>query len=371
MKDDGAGETQSAGKRQTTRQLRQEIEAVDTKLCELVNRRAELARTWATAVQQGGDTEGHDGVIEFAGLAAIVANNAGPLDDDSLRGVFRELISGCRRLSAPTKVAYLGPELSYSYLAAIERFGHAAELVPVSSIAAVFDEVQQQNVDFGIVPLENSTDGRIVDTLEMFVRMPLRVSGEVPLRIHHNLLGIGKRAQIRKVCSKPQAISQCRGWLSQHLPGVSIEEMTSTTAAAELAASDSYVAAIASRQAAARYGLDLLAECIEDNPHNVTRFAVIGQHRTKRTGRDKTSLLFQLSHQPGALADAMNIFKRNRLNLTWIESFPRPGAPQEYLFFVELQGHEADLRVRRAIAALEKKSERLDLLGSYAQMDPI
>jgi chorismate mutase/prephenate dehydratase len=268
-------------------------------------------------------------------------------------------------LAQPTRVAFLGPEYSYSHLAAIERFGASAELVPVATIAAVFEEVHGGQAAFGLVPIENSTDGRIVDTLGMFARRPLRIGGEVQLRIHHNLLGKGPRAEIREVYSKPQALSQCREWLAKHLPQARLTEISSTTKAAQLAAETPGVAAIASRQAGVAYGLDVLAANIEDNAENITRFAVIGGELPKRTGQDKTSLMFQIHHRPGSLAEAMNLFKRNKLNLTWIESFPLAGAKAEYLFFVELEGHAADLKVRRALAALEAKTLRLNMLGSY------
>jgi chorismate mutase/prephenate dehydratase len=272
---------------------------------------------------------------------------------------------------APLRIAYLGPAYSYSHLAAMEQFGQSAELVPVATIAAVFEEVQQRQSDFGLVPLENSTDGRIADTLEMFVRMPARVCSEVPLRIHHNLLGRCPRDEIREVYSKPQALSQCRRWLAQHMPAARTMEIASTTKAAELAAEKPAAAAIASLQAAARYELDVIAPNIEDNPDNITRFAVIGQQSSPPTGNDKTALMFQVAHRPGALAEALNIFKRNKLNMTWIESFPVPGAANEYLFFVELEGHEETDVLAGTIQALDAKCVRLSVLGSYAKAQPI
>jgi chorismate mutase/prephenate dehydratase len=193
----------------------------------------------------------------------------------------------------------------------------------------------------------------------------------VPLRIHHCLLGIGQRSDIRRVCSKPQALSQCRNWLAAHLPGVKLEPTASTAEAATLAAAEPDTAAIAAEQAAVNHGLTVLARNIEDNPDNVTRFAVIGATAGQRTGRDKTALVFEAPHQPGALADAMAIFKRHKLNLTWIESFPIPRERGRYLFFLEFQGHPADETVKRAIAALIKKSLRLVLLGSYAEAEVV
>jgi chorismate mutase/prephenate dehydratase len=296
--------------------------------------------------------------------------NPGPLPGATVATIFRELAAGIRAASQPVKVAYLGPEYSYSHLATLERFGSGAELTPVATIAAVFEEVHRGHAVHGLVPLENSTDGRIVDTLGMFAKLPLSITGEVQLHIHHNLLGKGSRADIQEVYSKPQATSQCREWLAKHLPQARLVEMSSTTKAAELAAEKPGVAAIASRQAGAAYGLDVLAANIEDNAHNITRFAVIGGEMPPRTGHDKTALMFQILHQPGSLADTMAIFKRNKLNLTWIESFPIVGAQAEYLFFVELEGHASDLKVRRALAALQAKTLRLNVLGAYPKTLP-
>ncbi len=281
------------------------------------------------------------------------------------------MISGSRSLVRQVRVAFLGPEYSYTHLAASERFGDSAELVPVSTIATVFEEVNRHEVDFGIVPIENSTDGRVVDTLGMFARMPVRICGEVQLRIHHNLLAMCRQEQIQEVVSKPQAISQCRAWLAKHLPDVRTNEISSTAAAARLAKKKEGTAAIASRQAGVNNGLSVIASKIEDNPDNVTRFAVIGDHSSPRSGNDKTAVMFGLPHKPGTLADVLAIFKSNRLNMTWIESFPLPGTKNEYLFFVELQGHETDLKVRRALDALETLATRLDVLGSFVVTEPV
>ena len=308
---------------------------------------------------------------ELETLRQAIAASRGPLDERSVRAIFRELLSGARALVKPLRVAYLGPTYSYSHLAAIERFGTSAELVPVATIAAVFEELNRGHVDFGIVPIENSTDGRVVDTLGMFTRLPVRICGEVQLRIRLQLLGRCERAEIKEVYSKPQALSQCREWLSKHLPMARTVEMASTAAAAQLAAEKHGAAAIASRQAAVSYGLNIIAENIEDNKNNVTRFAVISDHDAPRTGRDKTAVMFELAHTPGTLADATAIFKRNRLNLTWIESFPMPGSKNEYLFFVEMEGHQNEAKVKRALTALRRKTVRLEILGSYPMAETI
>ncbi len=343
---------------------------IDGEIVALLNRRAAVAQE---AVQAGQESSSavSDFSAEDASVRAAVAASAGPLDERTMRAVFRELASGTRRLLRSVRVVYLGPEYSYSHIAAVEQFGTGAELVPVLTIAAVFDAVHRGQAEYGLVPIENSTDGRVADTLDMFARLPVRVCGEVQLRIHHYLLGKCRRGEVREVYSKPQALSQCRMWLARHLPDARMMEIASTAAAAKLATEKPGTAAIASRQAGINYGLEFLAEQIEDNRHNVTRFAVIGDRSGKRTGNDKTSLMFELPHQPGSLADAMAIFKRNRLNLTWIESFPMPETPQEYLFFVEFQGHQDDLRARRALAALAKKTVRVEVLGSYPATQPI
>ncbi len=243
--------------------------------------------------------------------------------------------------------------------------------MPVSTIAAVFEEVERGQVQFGVVPMENSTDGRVSDTLDCFSRSPVRICGELPLRIHHCLLGIGSRDDIRTVYSKPQPLSQCRNWLAKHLPNAALAEVGSTAAAAKAAKGQPNAAAIASRQAGIHYELPVIVANVEDNPDNVTRFAIISTATAERTGNDKTALMVEIAHEPGALADAMAIFKRNRLNMTWIESFPIPGHRGRYLFFVEFVGHHDEPRARRAIETLAKRSLRLEVLGSYAQVEPV
>lgn len=279
--------------------------------------------------------------------------------------LMRHVVSLCLTTVRPPRIAYLGPQYSYSHLAAVKSFGEGADLVPVASIAAVFESIVRHDAQAGVVPIENSTDGRVVDTLGMFLKHRVRICGELLLPIHHYLLSRTPRQEIVEVYSKPQALSQCRDWLAHNLPLARLVEMSSTAAAAQLAAERPGAAAVASVEAGRQYGLDVIDAAIEDNPNNVTRFALLGTEPTARSGNDKTALLFQVDHRPGALADAMTLFKRDGLNLTWIESFPIPGANSEYLFFVEFEGHEADQPVAHTIAALTKKAQRLEILGSY------
>jgi chorismate mutase/prephenate dehydratase len=299
-------------------------------------------------------------------LQHVLESNKGPLDPSTVRAIFREVMSGSRALQKVQKVAYLGPEYSFSHLAAVERFGQAVEFVRVGSIAAVFEEVNKSHAEFGVVPLENSTDGRVADTLDMFMRLPqLRICAEIRLRIHHNLLANCEQSEIRRIYSKPQALSQCRNWLSKNVPHASLHEVASTATAAELAQREPGAAAVASRQAAVRYGLRILFSDIEDSPYNETRFAVIGNQENRRTGRDKTAIMFKIPHQPGTLVDALNVFKNSRLNLTWIESFPAKSPKPEYVFFVDFEGHMDEAKVKRALALLERRCEQVAVLGSF------
>ena len=355
--------------RTTPAQLKRTLTRLDRELVKLLNERATTYQQFVQHSTAAVPPEQMQAISEQ--IEALVAASRGPLPDRALRGALRELESGCRSLVKPVRVAYLGPQYSYSYLATVSRFGGSAELIPVTTISTVFEEVDAERVDFGIVPIENSTDGRIVDTLDMFARLPVKICGEVQLSIHHNLLGKCRQDQITTVYSKPQALSQCRNWLAHSLPKAELVEMASTAAAAKRAADENFTAAIASRQAGINCGLDVIAGNIEDNEHNVTRFAVIGHEPAGKTGDDKTALMFELSHQPGSLADVMGIFKRSKLNLTWIESFPMPEMPNEYLFFVELLGHPKEARVKRALESLGKKTVRLDVLGAYARTQPI
>jgi chorismate mutase/prephenate dehydratase len=226
--------------------------------------------------------------------------------------------------------------------------------------------VNRSHADFGVVPLENSTDGRVADTLDMFMRLPqLRICAEVRLRIHHNLLANCEQQEIRRVYSKPQALSQCRNWLSKNVPHASLHEVASTATAAELAQREPGAAAVASRQAAVKYGLRILFEDIEDSMYNETRFAVIGSQESSKTGTDKTAIMFKTPHTAGALVDVLGVFKQAKLNLTWIESFPAKSPKPEYVFFADFEGHVEDPKVKRALTAVQEHTDELSILGSY------
>jgi chorismate mutase/prephenate dehydratase len=347
------------------RRIRAQIDKLDLQILKLANERARQAAEVGKLKNDQGN-EVFSSAREDEVLQNVLGANRGPLDAGTVRAIFRELMSGSRALQKVLKVAYLGPEDSYSHLAAIERFGQAIEFMRVGSIAAVFEEVNRSHADFGVVPLENSTDGRVADTLDMFMRLPqIKIGAELRLPIHHNLLANCEQQMIRRVYSKPQALSQCRNWLSKNIPHASLHEVASTATAAELAQREPGAAAVASRQAAVRYGLRILFSDIEDSPFNETRFAVIGLQESPRSGKDKTAVMFKIPHEPGSLVETLGIFKQNKLNLTWIESFPAKSPNAEYVFFVDFEGHHEDARVKKALASLQDACDELTILGSY------
>ncbi|MBN9121453.1 MAG: prephenate dehydratase [Planctomycetes bacterium] len=351
--------------------LRGQIDKLDLQILELVNKRAGIAaQIGKVKADQGGEI--FSAAREEEVLHNVLDANEGPLDAVTVKAIFRELISGSRAIQKQQKIAYLGPEYSYSHIAALQRFGEAALYNRTANIPAVFEEVVRKHADFGVVPLENSTDGRIVDTLDMFIRFPgqVKICSEIRLRVKHHLLANCPQSEVRRVYSKEQALSQCRNWLAKNLPQATVHPVASTADAATLVQTTPNVAAVASREAAVRYGLGVIAQNIADSPFNETRFAVIGATDSTRTGSDKTALMFQISHTPGALADVLTVFKANKINLSWIESFPYREAKGEYVFFVDFEGHRDDPKVKKALAALEELCDSVSILGSFPMAQP-
>lgn len=346
------------------------LRALDKEIVKLLNSRAELTIRRLTARKERQEPL-FDSAVEQELWQRVDAQNGGPLSLAAIHSVFREVISAARSKIKTLRVVYLGPQFSFTHLASIERFGRAADLIPVNTIASVFEEVNRGHADYGIVPIENSTDGRIVDTLDMFTRLPLRICGEVQMSVHHNLMSRSPRSEIVEVYSKPQALSQCRDWLARNMPRANLHEVTSTSTAAQLARDKPGAAAIASRQAAVQYDLQIVAERIEDNVHNVTRFAVIGDEVTKATGHDRTALLLQIPHSPGSLSESLSVFKKAKVNLTWIESFPLRGPESGYLFFLDFEGHINEPRIKKSLQELSRKAVRMEVLGSYPRSEPV
>ena len=350
--------------------LRSQIDKLDLQILEFLNKRASIAgQIGKVKADHGGEV--FSAAREEEVLGNVLGANKGPLQEVTLRAIFRELISGSRAVEKVQRIAFLGPEYSYSHLAALERFGEAIAYNSTASIAAVFEEVSRKHADYGVVPLENSTDGRIADTLDMFIRLPaIKICAEIRLRVHHHLLANCQQTEVRRVYSKAQALSQCRTWLSKNLPHATLHEVASTSDAAKLVLTEPNVAAVASRQAAVRWGINTLCHNIEDSPFNETRFAVIGPSDSSKTGNDKTAMMFQVSNTPGSLADVLGIFKQNKLNLTWIESFPYREAKGEYIFFIDFDGHREDPKVRKTISAMESICDSIHVLGSFPLARP-
>lgn len=292
--------------------------------------------------------------------------NHGPHKTEAILSIFREIISATRALETPLKVSFLGPESTFTHMAAVQAFGLSADFLPEPAIQNVFAEVEKRRSDAGVVPVENSTEGIISHTLDLFVDSPLRISSEIVLRIRHHLLSREEKlGKIRRVYSHPHALAQCRQYLASHLPGTNLREVESTAAAAKRAASERGAAAIASELASSRYRIPIRARDIEDSAQNYTRFLVIGHQDSSPTGRDKTSILFVAKDKPGILFQVLSPIARARINLSKIESRPLKKKAWEYMFFMDLDGHIEEKRVERALSAVERRCSFFKILGSY------
>jgi chorismate mutase / prephenate dehydratase len=347
--------------------LRAQIDAINLKLVRLLNQRAKIAQAIGHLKIASGASiyqPGRERVV----LERVAAANQGPLTGEHLRRIFVEIISACTALEHPLRVAFLGPEHTYSHEAARIRFGSSAEFAAQPSIAAVFAALETARADFGVVPVENSTEGSVTLTLDLLIDTALVIIGEVLLPIRHALMSREQGAEsIRVIYSHQQSLGQCRNYLAANFPHCRLEPVASNAAAAERAGAESGAAAIASEAAAAAYGLRMIARNIQDTAHNTTRFLVIGRYPAARSGADKTTALFAVRDEVGALNQALNVFARNRINISKIESRPLRSRPWEYLFFVDLHGHREDPALKRALAALERKALFSKVLGSYPE----
>jgi chorismate mutase/prephenate dehydratase len=350
-------------------ECREKIEQTDREIVRLLNERAavsvEIGRT-----KRATGREVYDPSREAKVYRHLETLNDGILSQAALRGIFREILSASRFLQTPTTVAFLGPEASFSHQAALSHFGGGIAAIPTATIPEVFDEVERGREQWGIVPVENSAEGAVKPTLDRLISTPLAIRAEVFLRVRHCLVAsCDDPDAIRKVYSHPQALAQCQVWLRTHLPGVSLVEVDSTAGAARRVRDDKRAAAVAGFLAAETYGLKLLAEGIEDNPANTTRFLVIGSRAEKAggasTGHDKTSILFGTPHVPGALQRALTPFAEAGINLMRIESFPMRDRIWEYLFFADFAGHTADPKAQECLAELKDRTAFLKVLGSY------
>ncbi|MFQ5849099.1 MAG: prephenate dehydratase [Candidatus Binatia bacterium] len=351
-------------RKETVDALRKKIDQVDEKIVELLNQRACLAQKIGQTKSLGKE-EVYVPNREKAIIQRVADLSRGPLPEQAIRSIYREVLSASRSLEAPIRVAYLGPEASFTHMAARERFGLSTAFVPVVSIRDIFQEVSQRRVDYGVVPIENSTEGVVTHTLDMLVEADVRICAEVSLEIHLNLLSRSGHSEIRRIVSHPQAVAQCRRWLASHYPHVPADEVASTAQAAQMAAQDPALAAIASSLAGQFYGLEIVEGNIEDQSNNITRFLIIGDQVFRPSGDDKTSVVFSVKDEVGILHRMLEPFAKNKVNLTKIESRPLKHKPWEYLFFLDFNGHMEEPRIRRALKQLEKDCVFVKILGSY------
>ena len=347
---------------QALESLRRQIDALDEKIVNLLNERAKVV-VEIGHIKQLGNFPIYAPDREKAVLDKVRRLNHGPLQDRCLEAMYRELMSGSFALEKPLRIGFLGPKGSFSHLASIRKFGSSVEHVSLTDIAMVFQEVVRGHVDYGLVPVENSIGGGIVDTLDAFLQSSAKICAEVLITIHHNLLAKEPWESVKRIYSKPEVFSQCRSWLSAMAKDLDVQAAASSSRAAELAAQESGSAAIGSALAGELYGLHVLFENIEDNPDNVTRFFVISREAAKKSGEDKTAIMFTTAHKPGALAEVLDVFKENGINLTDIEKRPSKKVNWEYYFFIDATGHVDDMKT--AVEQAQKHCLQLTVLGSY------
>jgi len=348
--------------------IRQHIDEIDLQIQELLNKRAAMAEEVARIKIANGEnnTDFYRPDREAMVLRQIIERNDGPLKAEEMARLFREIMSACLAAEKPLQVAYLGPEGSFTQAAAIKQFGGSVELLAMTTITDVFHAVETDNASYGVVPVENSTEGMVSHTLDRFLSSPLKINGEVSLRIHHYLLSKSTELiDINIVYAHPQALAQCQNWLSKYLPNCELISVNSNSEAAKKVANEPQAAAIAANQAAAIYNLSVLASNIEDEADNTTRFIVIGSQDVGASGSDKTALLVSTKNQPGSLQILLKPLADKGISMTRIESRPSRQGIWEYVFFIDIEGHCQDQSVAEALHLLEHESSMCRVLGSY------
>lgn len=344
--------------------LRKNIDSLDDEIITLLNKRTECVLGIGEIKKKEG-TEIYSPERESMIYEKIERINGGPLPSDALKIIYREVMSAALSLEKELKIAYLGPEASYTNLAALSKFGSSVGYVTYNSISEVFRAVERKHADYGVVPIENSTEGAVNHTLDMFIDSDIKICAEILSNIQINLMSCSQKKDIKKIYSKPEAFAQCRVWLETNLPNVPLVDTTSTTVAAQKAAQETGAAAIGSKLAASLYGLDMVAESIEDCTQNITRFLVISRSISKPTGNDKTSILVSIKDKIGALYDLLQPIKNNKINMTKIESRPSKKRVWDYYFFIDILGHIEDPLIKKTIAEMEDSVKFLRVLGSY------
>ena len=351
----------------TLNELRARIDEIDSSLLELISERAHIATEIARVKSEKPDDNGfYRPEREAQVLRKIIERNPGPLSEEEMARLFREIMSACLALEQALDIAYLGPEGTFTQAAALKHFGHSVKSTALGSIDQVFREVESGACQYGVVPVENSIEGVVNHTLDMLTDSSLMICGEVELRIHHHLLSNeGSIEQITRVYSHQQSLAQCRAWLDVHLLKAERISVNSNAEAARLASGEANAAAIASEAAAENYDLSMLIKNIENEADNTTRFLVLGQQETSPSGHDKTSLLFTAPNKPGALQEMLACFSNNGVSLTRIESRPSRKGMWEYVFFVDIEGHVEGASVALALDKLNDRASMVKLLGSY------
>lgn len=346
--------------------LREKIDGLDQQIQSLITERAKIAQQVAHSKQQSNDTVFYRAEREAQVLRRVMDRNEGPLRDEEMARLFREIMSACLALEQEMAIAFLGPEGTFTQAAALKHFGHSIKTIPFTSIGDVFREVESGAVSYGVVPVENSTEGVINHTLDEFMTSSLNICGEVILRIHHNLLSNeNDLSSIKKVYSHQQSLGQCRKWLDANLPDVELVDVSSNATAAQMASSEKNVAAIAGETAAEIYNLNMLVPNVEDEPDNTTRFLIIGKRETPASGEDKTSLIISTPNRAGALLSILEPFAKNNISMNRIESRPSRRGAWDYVFFVDIDGHENDENVKHALDELAKVATMVNVLGSF------
>jgi len=367
--------TNAKGGLPTLLQLRDDIDRIDNEIQQLINERAQCAQQVAEVKKQ---VEGTDDVLfyrperEAQVLRSVMERNEGPVEDEEMARIFREIMSVCLALEQPMKIAFLGPEGTFTQTAALKHFGHSVQSVPMSSIDEVFREVESGAAHYGVVPVENSTEGMVNSTLDSFMRSSLKICGEVELRIHQNLLVKETVApeKITRIYSHEQSLAQCRQLLNTHLPQAERIMVSSNAEAARMVAEGvveegEVVAAIAGDMAAELYQLIRLTEKLEDQPDNTTRFLIIGSQAVTASGNDKTSIIAATRNKPGALYHLLEPFQRENISLTRVETRPAESGTWAYVFFMDFEGHSDDDTVRSVLQEINDETVELKLLGSY------
>ena len=343
---------------------RKAIDRLDARIVKLLNERTQHVLEIGAIKLKAGE-EIYAPHRELAVLQRLCRLNQGPITNESLRAIYREIMSSALSLQKTMRITYLGPEATFTHQAAIRRFGSSLRYQPQKTITDVFNEVSKNRADYGVVPIENSTEGVVTHTLDMFVDSDLKIVSQIVLRVQHCLLSDARKSQLKKLFAHPQALAQCRAWVHNNLPRVEIIETSSNARSAELAAKEKGSAAIAGQLASEKYGLAVLEYDIQDNAANATRFLVLGRQCSPATGHDRTSLMISLVDKVGALHRALAAFRRYRINMTKIESRPSKRKAWEYFFFIDCDGHVSDHKVAKAIGELEQQCSFVKVLGSY------